>query len=99
MKRILTLLAAVGLGTGACADSTNNSSLSTLASAFQSVPVGFDNAQHSFAGSPGGDAGNPEGGPHGDRGGPDAATTTIMAPVSARSWAAGSAACSSATAL
>jgi hypothetical protein len=69
VKRILTLLAVAGLVT-ACADSTNNSSLSTLASAFQSVPVGFDNAQHSFAGSPGGDAGNPEWGPHGDRGGP-----------------------------
>src|SRR2546430_5389236 len=31
-------------GVTACADSTNSSSLATLGAAFQSVPVGFDNA-------------------------------------------------------
>src|SRR5439155_19595678 len=67
MRRILAVLAAVGVVT-ACADSTNSSSVATLGAAFQSVPVGFDNAQHSFAGSPSGDFGNPEWGPHGSPG-------------------------------
>jgi hypothetical protein len=65
MKRILPLLTAAAL-VAACSDSTNPSTLASLSAAFQSVPVGFDNAQHSFTGSSGGDMGNPEWGPHGD---------------------------------
>lgn len=69
MKRILPLLTAAALVAG-CSESTDPSTLASLSAAFQSVPVGFDNAQHSFSGSSGGDSGNPEWGPQGDgRGG------------------------------
>ena len=61
MKRILPVIAAVALFT-ACADSSSPSDSESVAAAFESVPLGFDNAQHTFAGSPTGDnAWGPEG--------------------------------------
>jgi hypothetical protein len=69
MKRILPLLTAAAL-VAACGTSTDPSTVASLSAAFQSVPVGFDNAQHSFTGSTGGDLGNPEWGPHRDGRGP-----------------------------
>ena len=68
MKRILPFLAAVAL-LAACRDSVDPTTLATISAAFQSVPLGFDNAEHSFAGAS--DGINPEWGPHGgDRGRP-----------------------------
>src|SRR4051794_14562792 len=70
MKRILPVIAAVVLVT-ACADSNSPSDSESVAAAFQTVPLGFDNAQHSFAGSPTGDnEWGPEGRGPGGRGGP-----------------------------
>jgi hypothetical protein len=71
MKRILPFLAAMVFGV-ACTDSTDPSLVASLNAAFQSVPLGFDYAQHSFAGTS--DGTNPEWGPRdegllpGDRG-------------------------------
>ncbi|MBI4502017.1 MAG: hypothetical protein HY700_12765 [Gemmatimonadetes bacterium] len=63
MKRMIPFLAAVVLAV-ACGESTDPTLLGSLGAAFQSVPLGFDNAQHSFAGAA--DGFNPEWGPHGD---------------------------------
>ncbi len=65
MKRILPLLAAVAVF-AACSDSTDSADLGSLSASFQSVPLGFENAQHSFAAT--GDQPNPEWGPRGMRG-------------------------------
>jgi hypothetical protein len=68
MKRILPVIAAVML-VAACADSNSPGDLESVAAAFQTVPLGFENAQHSFAGS-GDNQWKPEGrGPGGREGG------------------------------
>ena len=64
MKRIVPFLAAAVLAV-ACGESTDPAPFGSLGAAFQSVPLGFENAQHSFAGAA--DGFNPEWGPHGDR--------------------------------
>jgi len=107
MQRVLALLAVVAF-TFACHESTNTNGQTSLGAAFQSVPVGFTDAQHSFAGSaPGAD---PEWSPRNDAGpaigdladpwAVIAMTVTIpimmVVPASGDSWAAGWAASSSA---
>src|ERR1043165_8137115 len=60
MKRFIPFLAAVAL-LGACRDSNAAAPAGLLSASFQSVPLGFESAQHSFAGAA--DGTNPEWGP------------------------------------
>jgi hypothetical protein len=54
MKRSLPLLATLALA-GACGEANDPTQLESVAAAFQSVPVGFENTQSSFAGAALGD--------------------------------------------
>src|SRR5687767_6961679 len=51
MKRLITCLAVATLF-AACTDSQDEGDLGSLASAFQSIPLGFDSPEHSFATPP-----------------------------------------------